>query len=30
LLNWDEGRVASIRDYRYVPYIANEAEYEAV
>ncbi len=30
LLEWDAGRVASIRDYRYVPYIANEAAFEAV
>ena len=30
LLSWDSGLVASIRDYRYVPYIASEAEYEAV
>ena len=29
LLEWDGGRVASIRDFRYVPYIAAEAEFEA-
>jgi RNA polymerase sigma-70 factor (ECF subfamily) len=29
LLGWDDGRVTSIRDFRYVPYIAAEAEYEA-
>jgi RNA polymerase sigma-70 factor (ECF subfamily) len=28
LLEWDGERVASIRDFRYVPYIANEAELE--
>jgi RNA polymerase sigma-70 factor (ECF subfamily) len=28
LLEWDGARVASIRDFRYVPYIANEAEPE--
>ena len=28
LLQWSEGKVASIRDFRYVPYIANEAEYQ--
>jgi RNA polymerase sigma factor (sigma-70 family) len=28
LLNWADGRVESIRDYRYVPYIASEAEYQ--
>jgi RNA polymerase sigma-70 factor (ECF subfamily) len=30
LLDWRDGRVASIRDFRYVPYIANEAELELV
>lgn len=30
LLEWEGGRVASIRDYRYVPYIAAEAEFEAL
>jgi RNA polymerase sigma-70 factor, ECF subfamily len=30
LLEWESGRVASIRDFRYVPYIAAEAEFEAV
>ncbi len=28
LLEWDGDRVANIRDFRYVPYIALEAEYE--
>jgi RNA polymerase sigma factor (sigma-70 family) len=28
LLEWDSGRVKSIRDFRYVPYIATEAEFE--
>jgi RNA polymerase sigma-70 factor, ECF subfamily len=28
LLEWEAGRVASIRDFRYVPYIAAEAELE--
>ncbi len=30
LLTWDAGRVKGIRDFRYVPYIANEAEIERV
>src|SRR6185437_7917136 len=30
LLAWDDGLVASIRDYRYVPYIAAEAEFEVL
>jgi RNA polymerase sigma factor (sigma-70 family) len=30
LLDWEAGRVASIRDFRYVPYIAAEAEIEAM
>ncbi len=30
LLGWEGGRVQSIRDYRYVPYIAREAEIEPV
>jgi RNA polymerase sigma-70 factor (ECF subfamily) len=30
LLQWEDGRVTSIRDYRYVPYIALEADFEAV
>lgn len=30
LLDWTDGRVTSIRDFRYVPYIANEAEPELV
>jgi RNA polymerase sigma-70 factor (ECF subfamily) len=28
LLSWEDGRVKAIRDYRYVPYIAAEAEFE--
>ena len=28
LLRWENGRVESIRDFRYVPYIAYEAEFE--
>jgi RNA polymerase sigma-70 factor (ECF subfamily) len=28
LLEWQSGRVTSIRDFRYVPYIATEAEFE--
>jgi RNA polymerase sigma-70 factor, ECF subfamily len=28
LLDWDGDRVAKIRDFRYVPYIAQEAEFE--
>jgi RNA polymerase sigma-70 factor (ECF subfamily) len=28
LLAWEEGRVKSIRDFRYVPYIASEAAFE--
>lgn len=28
LLTWDAGRVQQIRDFRYIPYIADEAEYE--
>jgi RNA polymerase sigma factor (sigma-70 family) len=28
LLEWESGQVGSIRDFRYVPYIASEAEYE--
>jgi len=28
LLRWEHGRVGSIRDFRYVPYIAYEAEFE--
>lgn len=27
LLTWEDGRVGAIRDFRYVPYIAAEAEY---
>ena len=27
LLEWQDGRVASIRDFRYVPYVAAEAEF---
>jgi RNA polymerase sigma-70 factor (ECF subfamily) len=30
VLTWDAGRVAQIRDFRYVSYIADEAEYAAV
>jgi RNA polymerase sigma-70 factor (ECF subfamily) len=30
LLDWEGGRVRSIRDYRYVPYIAREAEFEPI
>ncbi|MFN0248326.1 MAG: sigma-70 family RNA polymerase sigma factor [Kofleriaceae bacterium] len=30
LLDWENGVVTSIRDYRYVPYIANEAVYRVV
>jgi RNA polymerase sigma factor (sigma-70 family) len=30
LLEWEAGRVSSIRDFRYVPYIAAEAEFEPV
>jgi hypothetical protein len=30
LLEFEEGRVMSIRDFRYVPYIAAEAEFELV
>jgi hypothetical protein len=30
LLEFESGRVASIRDFRYVPYIANEAVIELV
>jgi RNA polymerase sigma factor (sigma-70 family) len=30
LLEWEDGRVTSIRDFRYVPYIAREAEFEVV
>ena len=30
LLEWEDGRVQSIRDYRYVPYIAREADIESV
>jgi RNA polymerase sigma-70 factor, ECF subfamily len=30
LLEFDNGRVTSIRDFRYVPYIATEAEFEIV
>ena len=28
LLEWERGRVQSIRDFRYVPYVAAEAEFE--
>ena len=30
LLDFENGRVASIRDFKYVPYIAEEAEFEVV
>jgi hypothetical protein len=30
LLDWQSGRVEAIRDFRYVPYIAAEAEFELV
>jgi RNA polymerase sigma factor (sigma-70 family) len=30
LLAWEAGRVVKIRDFRYVPYIATEAEFEIV
>lgn len=30
LLEWESGRVQSIRDFRYVPYIASEAEFEVL
>ena len=30
LLEWENGRVSSIRDFRYVPYIAREAQLEAL
>jgi hypothetical protein len=30
LLEFEEGRVQTIRDFRYVPYIAAEAEFEVV
>jgi len=30
LLEFEAGRVTSIRDFRYVPYIAVEAEFEVV
>jgi RNA polymerase sigma-70 factor (ECF subfamily) len=30
LLEWEGGRVHAIRDFRYVPYIATEAEFEPV
>jgi RNA polymerase sigma factor (sigma-70 family) len=30
LLDWDSGQVAAIRDFRYVPYIAADAEAESV
>ncbi|HEY1558405.1 MAG TPA: sigma-70 family RNA polymerase sigma factor [Kofleriaceae bacterium] len=30
LLAWHDGRVAAIRDYRYVPYIAREAEFQLI
>jgi RNA polymerase sigma-70 factor (ECF subfamily) len=30
LLEWEDGRLRSIRDYRYVPYIAREAELDPI
>jgi len=30
LLDFEDGRVTSIRDFRYVPYIATEAAFEVV
>ncbi len=30
LLEWEDGRVKSIRDFRYIPYIAREAEIEVL
>jgi hypothetical protein len=30
LVEWEGGRVKSIRDFRYVPYIATEAQFERV
>lgn len=30
LLEWEAGRVKSIRDFRYIPYIAREAEFEVL
>jgi hypothetical protein len=30
LMEFDNGRVQSIRDFRYVPYIVAEAEFETV
>jgi len=30
LLNWEDGKVSLIRDYRYVPYVANDAEMEEI
>ena len=30
LLDWEDGRVKAIRDFRYVPYIADEAELDAM
>ena len=30
LLQWENGRVANIRDFRYVPYIAREADFEVL
>ena len=30
LLEWENGRVANIRDFRYVPYIAREAAFEVL
>ena len=30
LLEWQDGSVTNIRDYRYVPYITDDAELESV
>ncbi len=30
LLDFEDGRVSSIRDFRYVPYIAAEADFELI
>jgi len=29
LIEWADGRIRLVRDYRYVPYIAEEAEFTA-
>jgi RNA polymerase sigma-70 factor (ECF subfamily) len=30
LLGWEDGRVSSIRDFRYVPYVVREADFEPI